>query len=89
MANTFELISSYTASGSVASIGFSSIPSTYTDLCIKLSLRSSNTAGTYDPLQIHLEIWKFIFLIMQMLHTQTQCLQMEFQRLMVLVQFLC
>jgi hypothetical protein len=54
MANTFELISSYTASGSVASIGFSSIPSTYTDLCIKLSLRSSNTTGTYDPVKINI-----------------------------------
>lgn len=41
MANTFELIASYTASGSVSSIDFTSIPSTYTDLCIKFSLRKS------------------------------------------------
>ncbi len=41
MANTFELIASYTASGSVASIDFTSIPSTYTDLCLKVSLRAA------------------------------------------------
>ena len=40
MANTFELISSYTATGSVSSIDFTSIPSTYTDLCLQLSLRN-------------------------------------------------
>jgi hypothetical protein len=41
MANTFELIASYTATGSVASIDFSSIPSTYTDLIVKFSARAS------------------------------------------------
>jgi hypothetical protein len=42
MANTFELIASSTAgSGGVASFTFSSIPSTYTDLNLVLSLRSS------------------------------------------------
>jgi len=41
MANTFELIASYTASGSVSSIDFTSIPSTYTDLCLVYSGRSS------------------------------------------------
>ena len=41
MANTFELIASYSATGSVASIDFSSIPSTYTDLCFKLSFRDT------------------------------------------------
>ncbi len=40
MANTYTLISAYTASGSVSSISFTSIPSTYTDLVLKLSLRS-------------------------------------------------
>jgi CDP-diglyceride synthetase len=44
MANTFELIASYTATGSVSSIDFTSIPSTYTDLCLKMSLRSANIA---------------------------------------------
>ena len=40
MANTFELIASYTATGSVSSIDFTSIPSTYTDLCIVASVRT-------------------------------------------------
>jgi hypothetical protein len=41
MANTFELIASSTVgSGGAASISFSSIPSTYTDLVIKISGRS-------------------------------------------------
>ena len=39
MANTFELITSYSATGSVSSIGFTSIPSTYTDLVVKISAR--------------------------------------------------
>jgi hypothetical protein len=45
MANTFELIASSTVgSGGAASIDFSSIASTYTDLCLKLSLRSNRSA---------------------------------------------
>jgi len=44
MANTFELISSYTATGSVASISFTSIPATFTDLCVKFSVRKDNTS---------------------------------------------
>lgn len=41
MANTFELIASSTVgAGGAASIDFTSIPSTYTDLCIKASFRS-------------------------------------------------
>ena len=50
MANTFELIASYTASGSVASIDFTSIPSTYTDLCLKYSLRSDRAGQNNDAL---------------------------------------
>ena len=48
MANTFELIASYAATGSVAAITFSSIPSTYTDLFVTGSLRcdASQTGGT-------------------------------------------
>jgi len=43
MANTFELIASSTAgSGGVSSFTFSSIPSTYTDLNLVLSLRSGS-----------------------------------------------
>jgi hypothetical protein len=44
MANTFVQIATYTATGSVATIDFSSIPSTYTDLVLKLSARSSASA---------------------------------------------
>jgi len=45
MANTFELISSYAATGSVSSISFTSIPSTYTDLVLKVSARTSWASG--------------------------------------------
>jgi len=44
MANTFELIASYTASGSVASIEFTSIPATFTDLCLKVSARTATSS---------------------------------------------
>ena len=45
MANTFELISAVTVgSGGTASIDFTSIPSTYTDLVLKLSVRSAGTS---------------------------------------------
>jgi len=51
MANTFELIASSTVgSGGVATISFTSIPSTYTDLCVKLSLRNDNAATYSDAL---------------------------------------
>ena len=44
MANTFELISSVTVgAGGAAYVEFTSIPSTWTDLCLKFSARS--TAG--------------------------------------------
>ena len=46
MANTFELISSYTATGTVADITFSAIPGTYTDLAIYLSARQSRSQLT-------------------------------------------
>lgn len=46
MANTYFLIASTTVgSGGAANIDFTSIPSTYTDLVIKLSARSASTAG--------------------------------------------
>ena len=48
MPNTFELIAfSTVGSGGVADITFSSIPSTYTDLCLKVSLRSA--AASVNP----------------------------------------
>jgi hypothetical protein len=46
MANTFQLIaSSIVGSGGVSSINFTSIPSNYTDLCLKMSVRSTRTFG--------------------------------------------
>ena len=51
MANTFTLIASYTVgSGGAASIDFSSIPATYTDLCVKTSLRCSTADNIYIKL---------------------------------------
>ena len=41
MANTYVLISSNTLSSSAASVTFSSIPSTYTDLVLKVSARAA------------------------------------------------
>lgn len=48
MPNTFELIASSTLGAAASSIGFTSIPATYTDLCLKLSIRSASgsTMGT-------------------------------------------
>lgn len=47
MANTYTLIQSVTVgSGGAASIEFGSIPQTYTDLKVVLSVRSSDTGGS-------------------------------------------
>ena len=44
MANTYTLISSYTVgAGGIATVTFSSIPNTYTDLCLKVSFRDSSS----------------------------------------------
>lgn len=46
MATTFELISSVTVgAGGAASIAFSSIPSTFTDIAIELSIRADTSSG--------------------------------------------
>jgi hypothetical protein len=46
MATTYTKIASVTVgSGGASSIDFTSIPSTYTDLCIKLSTRGTDTSG--------------------------------------------
>ena len=51
MANTFELIFSGTVgSGGASSIDFTSIPSTFTDICVVLSTRSSRS-GFNDGLK--------------------------------------
>jgi hypothetical protein len=44
MANTYKLISSNTLGSTAASVTFSSIPSTYTDLVLKCSTRDTNAA---------------------------------------------
>jgi hypothetical protein len=54
MANTFELIASSTVgSGGAASIDFTSIASTYTDLVLKVSTRS-NTAAALTAVNLSL-----------------------------------
>lgn len=48
MANTFELISAVTVgSGGAASIDFTSIPATFTDLCIEISVRDTSAGGAW------------------------------------------
>lgn len=50
MATTMTLISSYTVTGSsTSSIDFTSIPATYTDLCIKISARHGTAGGEDTP----------------------------------------
>lgn len=44
MANTYTLISSNVLTGSAASVTFSSIPSTYTDLVLRISARTDRAA---------------------------------------------
>ncbi len=44
MANTYTLISSTTLGSTTASVTFSSIPQTYTDLLLKISSRTTNTS---------------------------------------------
>jgi hypothetical protein len=45
MANTYTLIEGKTLTTTAASVTFTSIPQTYTDLLIKFSARSTSTAG--------------------------------------------
>lgn len=47
MATTYTLISSNTLSSSAASVTFSSIPSTYTDLVLKVSARPDSAADAW------------------------------------------
>jgi len=48
MANTFTLIASNTLSSPAASVTFSSIPGTYTDLVLRMSARKSSAVGGID-----------------------------------------
>jgi hypothetical protein len=53
MPNTMTLISTVTVgSGGAATIDFNSIPSTYNDLCIKLSARTTTTSAAQDYIKI-------------------------------------
>ena len=52
MTTTYTLIASYAATGSVANIDFTSIPATYTDLCLVASLRP--VSGGFDGCYIYL-----------------------------------
>ena len=53
MATTYTLISSVTVgSGGAANIDFTSIPATYTDLCLVVSARSARTGDFRDELHI-------------------------------------
>jgi hypothetical protein len=55
MANTYTLISSVTVgAGGAASMGFTSIPATYTDLFIKVSARTGRSGSPDDGLLIAL-----------------------------------
>jgi hypothetical protein len=51
MPSTYQLISSNTLTTSAASVTFSAIPSTYTDLVLKVGARGSDT-GNYLSIQI-------------------------------------
>lgn len=53
MASTYTLITSQTLSGSAASVTFSSIPSTYTDLVLKISGRSAGSSIRDMYLQVN------------------------------------
>ena len=53
MATTYTLISSNTLSASAASVTFSSIPSTYTDLVLRVSARTDVNANDQIVLQIN------------------------------------
>lgn len=52
MANTYQLIEAKTLATSTASVTFSSIASTYTDLAVKVSVRSTRTGTAYDDFNI-------------------------------------
>lgn len=51
MANTYTLIAGETLASSAASYTFSAIPSTYTDLCLKISART-DLASNFDGVAI-------------------------------------
>lgn len=52
MANTYTLIASNTLVSAAASIAFSSIPGTYTDLVIKASVRANSGGATAESVRM-------------------------------------
>lgn len=54
MANTFSLISAITLGGATASVSFTGIPSTFTDLCLKWSARGSVSGNSNLNLRLKL-----------------------------------
>ena len=46
MANTYTLIQAQTLASAAATVTFSSIPATYTDLVLQMSIRDTNTGAT-------------------------------------------
>jgi len=46
MPNTFELIASSTLASPASTIDFTSIPSTFTDLCLQFSVRATNSSSS-------------------------------------------
>lgn len=53
MANTYTLIASNTLGSSAASVTFSSIPATYTDLVVRISARA-DTGDTFQNLRVQI-----------------------------------
>jgi hypothetical protein len=66
MANTYTLIASNTVgSGGVASVTFSSIPSTYTDLLIKTTTRGASGGVGYDNMSFNSSSSNFTIIQLQ------------------------
>jgi hypothetical protein len=66
MANTYTLISAQTLASSAASVTFSSIPATYTDLVVKISCRSDRTTygsaiGFYPNASSTASSWTYLY----------------------------
>ncbi len=53
MANTYTLIASNTLGSDAASVTFSSIPGTYTDLVLRASVRGTNSGSTLTRFQFN------------------------------------
>ena len=65
MANTYVKIASATVgAGGAASIDFTSIPSTYTDLCVKLSARSTAASNDLMSILLNSSISNFTYKIL-------------------------